>query len=70
MSRSKVNPTPTTFLQQSEVRQENLKNARDKANKDKKEAIALANQPLGLCLFIGIFILVAIIAPPLAIVLL
>lgn len=70
MSSNKAGPNPTMFLEPAEVRQKALKDARDKAAGDKQEAINLANQPLGLCLFIAIFILAAIIVPPLAIVIL
>lgn len=70
MSRNKTDPTPTMFLAASEIKQQALKKERDKAAKDKEEAIKLATQPLGFCLFIAIFILAAIIAPPLVIVLL
>ena len=70
MSPSKPGPTPTMYLSNAQIKQEALRNARDKAKSDKEEAIKLATQPLGFCLFIAIFILAAIIAPPLAIVLL
>lgn len=70
MGGNKAGPSPTMFLQKSEIKQQAMKDARDRAAKSKKEAIELANQPLGLCLFITVFILAAVIAPPIAIVLL
>ena len=70
MSRHKTGPSPTMYLETSEVKQQALKETRDRAAKNKEEAIQLATQPLGFCLFIAIFILAAIVAPPLAIVLL
>lgn len=70
MGGNKAGPSPTMFLATSEVKQQAMKDARDRADRNKKEAIELANQPLGLCLVITVFILAAVIAPPLAIVLL
>lgn len=70
MGGNKAGPSPTMFLQTSEVKQQAMKDARDNAAKNKQQAVDLANEPLGLCLFIAIFILAAVIAPPLAIVLL
>ena len=58
------------FLEESETRQQNLKDTRDRAKNDKETAIQLATQPLGFCLFIAIFILAAVVVPPALIVLL
>lgn len=70
MGGNKAGPSPTMFLQKSEMKQQALKDVRDKAAKNKQDAIKAASEPLGLCLFIAIFILAAIVVPPVAIVLL
>lgn len=70
MSRNKTNSTPTAFLTRAAIRQQHMKEIRDAAAKAKAKAIKEANQPMGLCLIIVVFMLVLFIAPPVAIVLL
>jgi hypothetical protein len=70
MSRHKGQYTATMYLKDSGKRQEDTKKIIKVAEKAKKEAIKAANEPMGACLFIAVFMLALIIAPPLAIVLL
>ncbi len=68
MSRQRSNTE--VIATKAQLRQEALKRAAEIAEGAKKHAIKEATKPMGLCLFITVFILVAVIAPPLAIVLL
>ncbi len=56
----------TMYLQREAVRQEKMQRAIRVAEKAKKEAMRKAQEPMGACLIVAVFLLVAIIAPPVA----
>ena len=62
-----MSPTRTETMDPRQLR---LYNAMKDAEKDKKQNIKAATEPMPLCLIITVFMLVLFIAPPLAIVLL